>query len=243
MLILLLSGAFAFECKFRFEDGTTYDLAKLSKKLPPDYTFQDNEYNYVVNVCSGTFKTCQGEPNTIASQWASPSSCKVLARATSILGNSEPEVSYLDQSNPSSGIKLTYTGGDLCSGLTERKVEIVIKCNYSKLGHLASVRETQTCKYLFEFESKYGCPITSSLEKKQPSKLFLAVPLVILVYFLVGTALNKYRLKLTWQESFPHSNLFIQLWQACKTCFESSVSKSKEGLAKLCYSGTTHYPL
>ena len=167
ILLGLLVGYGAAECKFEMPDGQTVDLKDMRLEVPPDYrVFGLSGFLYVANICGEAFMTCNGDATGVASQWIGFNNCvAVLARQGS--GKREsfaPIADYIDPKNTKKGVVLTYYNGDMCFslGFLDRKVIYELECDESVDVKLMDVTEDPTCVYTFKFKTKRVCSIQDS---------------------------------------------------------------------------------
>ena len=73
----------------------------------------------------------------------------------------------LDYDDPSTGVMITYTGGDAssCPGGNERKLRLSFYCmnDPQSMPSSAAVVEFPACTYNIQLESMYGCPVSCGI--------------------------------------------------------------------------------
>lgn len=229
IVLVLLVGYVAAECKFEMPDGQTVDLKEMRLEAPPDYrVFGLTGFLYVANICGEAFMTCNGDATGVASQWIGFNTCiSVLARQSS--GKREsfaPIADYIDPKNKKKGVVLTYYNGDICFslGFIERKVIYELECDESVDVELMDVIENPTCVYTFKFKtnrvcsisdsppipsytspyesSTYSSTVTSPPPKSSKTKTLIVILLIsILLYSLLRSLMKRYS-----SESIPLSS-------------------------------------
>ena len=191
-LPLLISGA-SFssmtDCNYSLTDDTTgsivatYDVSSLRNDygmyaLTDSYTVSEKSggtasysYSYMFNICKNVssddlFANCSApvagayQVNGADSQFCQ--SLGSLDDATFMLLSEYNGMSF----DPSLGVVLTYTGGDVC-GITgqPRVTRIVIECSNSENIPDDEEMEEQhrQCEYVLQLPSKAGCPLQCPL--------------------------------------------------------------------------------
>ena len=205
--ILLVCTYAQIACKFKMYDGREIDLSNLYSRIP-DYEGFQMEFVYRVNICGPILKYC-GYPSAVATKWVYNGGClSTLARE-----GDGPTVEYLDVSNPSAGVSMTYKNGDPCLPGKENKVIYKIHCSDEKT-RLGLVQEVSYCTHTFDFFSKEVC--WAEPEVSEPLGVFFWVLLSALaligLYIGGGIIINKRSdPDLTIYESFPNREYWIDL--------------------------------
>ena len=145
-------------CIFKAPEGQSFDLTPM-KHLDHDYTGTTNGgYAYRFNVCGNTVKMCNAQPAP-ASKWRG-------TKCNNLGDPSTQTVSLLDAADPSKGLRVEYTQGDICKRqvdgqmeISSRAVSYEITCDPGESpGALRLIKEVSMCEYVIQFASKHACP-------------------------------------------------------------------------------------
>ena len=110
------SGDHGSSCSFKLSTGESFDLSPM-KREEHDFTgTTTGGYTYRFNVCGNTVKLCNAQPAP-ASKWRGTKCNNLGDPATQ-------RVSLLDSTDPSKGVRLTYTQGDICKRQVDGQMEI-----------------------------------------------------------------------------------------------------------------------
>lgn len=215
-------GSSSSSCVFKAASGEAFDLRPM-KQLTHDFTgTTSGGYTYRFNVCENTVRLCNAQPAP-ASKW----------RGTKCNNLGDPgtqTVSLLSTSDPSSGLRLKYTQGDICKRQVDGQMEIgsrmvnyEIFCDRGEEGKLRSggIKEESMCEYTVQFDSKYACPtnVGNGPLGGRGWKLIFFILFGAVAYLGVGIYLNGRNEGKHGVEAIPH----IRQW-------EEVPSLVKEGL-------------
>jgi hypothetical protein len=205
-LILLISSASAYVCKFRLPDNHIMDLGPLRRT--DDYTVTASDgFTYYANVCRDAGHSCSTGANGVATQWEDSRCTATLGRGNLYNEAYEPpKVSYIDEALPDAGVILTYHNGDACKG-ADSAVEYWLHCDESETGLLYSAEESSPCVYKLEFLTKSAC-------KRQARSSAV-------LYWLIG---------------FFISSLLLcaySIWDECDGCCLDVFSKASSKVAQM----------
>ena len=237
LLALTLVFSAEYDCIFEAPDGMMYDLSAMKRASPPDYTVSGSgdPYEYRCNVCHSTLQSCAGDFTGVATQWNSGGSCvAVLARQNPEFGGvNRPTMEYIDPDRPEEGVSLVYYNGDLCYMVVpyEREVRYNIHCDPTTRSELVSLSEPQTCKYVFDFNSKAGCPVDSQYSRAKkaakkafsPKKYLLWIGGVMMVYCILGVMYKRRVYGGEW--SIPHKEFWADVPALVRDGIAFSVTK------------------
>jgi hypothetical protein len=212
-----------YTCKFALPDNELYDLSALRNTHPPDYTYKDSEYMFVVNFCGPTFKRCYGVEESFVSLWNSSTyDCIVNA------AENDPEVRYIDSRNLFKGIEIYYK-----HGMSFTKVIVTCDQGYDKAAFMRA--ERVHVGYILYFKSKHVCrnfamPIT---DHWSGVAILLVLILLVAVLYLgcglfVSLRRGSYRGCL---DAVPHKELFLRLILQFKQCFNRLIGTGSEETA------------
>ena len=110
------SGDHGSSCSFKLSTGESFDLSPM-KREEHDFTgTTTGGYTYRFNVCGNTVKLCNAQPAP-ASKWRGTKCNNLGDPATQ-------RVSLLDSTDPTKGVRLTYTQGDICKRQVDGQMEI-----------------------------------------------------------------------------------------------------------------------
>lgn len=109
-------AASSSSCIFKAPTGEAFDLTPMMK-TDHDFTGTTNGgYAYRFNVCGNTVKLCNAQPAP-ASKWRG-------TKCNNLGDPSTQTVSLLDSTNPSAGLRIKYTQGDICKRQVDGQMEI-----------------------------------------------------------------------------------------------------------------------
>lgn len=173
VLAFLVSSIRATPCVWQSPEGLTYDLRPLTRiGEQKSYYILDGDlactveeepsFSYTWNFC--TIVTDESLPgacvnegkNGVALQYlesGKDSFCFIIGR----FDGSHPDMSILDASDPSKGVRLEYPSGESCTNGDFRRTLIDVKCVNAGTKVLHAVSD-QPCQYRVTMESIYGCP-------------------------------------------------------------------------------------
>jgi hypothetical protein len=153
------------------EVGASFDLSALTLKNM-NYHVMDSEdsvlrnYTYVFNVCAPVGQK-PSLCDDVDKQAATAPAYQISQRENWCfrLGNTEEDLKWglVDEDEPSTGIKMTYHGGDACpdfGGDVTRKLSVNFLCA-PELGMQEFEEEKVTeekCHYSLSIKSIFGCP-------------------------------------------------------------------------------------
>jgi len=152
------SGGSSSSCVFRAPTGEAFDLTPM-KRDDHDFTgTTTGGYAYRFNVCGNTVKLCNAQPAP-ASKWRG-------TKCNNLGDPSTQTVSLLDSKDPSAGVRLKYTQGDICKRQVNGQMEISsrlisydVACDPSEdPGSLRLIKEESMCEYTIQFASRHACP-------------------------------------------------------------------------------------
>ena len=144
-------------CIFTAPLGERFDLTPMAR-TDHDYTgATTGGYTYRFNVCGNTNRLCNAQPAP-AAKWRG-------TKCNNLGDSSTQTVSLLDGRDPSKGLKLTYTNGDICKRQIDGQMEIgsrlvsyEVYCNAGEEGKLRHINEVSMCEYVILFDSRHACP-------------------------------------------------------------------------------------
>ena len=185
-----------------------FDLSGM-KQIVHDFTSATaGGYTYRFNVCGDTIKECNSQPAP-ASKWRG-SKCNNLGDRNTMA------MTALDPANPSKGLRLSFTQGDICKkqtpdGGTEmgsRSISYEVSCSGSE-GELKNVNEVSMCDYVVQFESKHACPIAPPIHWL---KIIALVLLLAFAIYCIGGALYNYKVhQLQGVDAMPNKAMWDEV--------------------------------
>jgi len=198
------------ECTYVAQGGSVYDLASLFFRPsdPASYFVQDlaTNHTFTFNICGPLFDETSFFPNCFNT------SCAVCQLDTNFnshncgRGNQANSFFSTYAANPSGGVQLTYTGGDMCNrAQVPRNTTITVLCNPSStipvIGNagVENLIEAANCSYQINMTASAGCPVVPNngggggfLKAKVDagSIIFIVLMTGILLYLVVGLVFN-----------------------------------------------------
>jgi hypothetical protein len=174
--LLSVSSASAQACSWAPDGaGVTYDMTKLQQAGPYfteggdlDCTWDVVEQNYTYffqfcgNVDKSPAQSCDGHDGAVLQldyRASFDNQCKSAGKSSST-----PKYGYADPSDPASGFRVTYTGGDHCNtNNVDRQTTVVAYCDEAGLANDGAnqVREiggAKACNYEIVYHSSFACP-------------------------------------------------------------------------------------
>jgi hypothetical protein len=131
------SGGSSSSCVFRAPTGEAFDLTPM-KRDDHDFTgTTTGGYAYRFNVCGNTVKLCNAQPAP-ASKWRG-------TKCNNLGDPSTQTVSLLDSKDPSAGVRLKYTQGDICKRQVNGQMEISSRLISYDVKATAPRRPRQAC--------------------------------------------------------------------------------------------------
>mmetsp|Transcript_2521 Transcript_2521/g.3959 ORF Transcript_2521/g.3959 Transcript_2521/m.3959 type:complete len:241 (+) Transcript_2521:18-740(+) len=210
-LFALEAQSSTFPCVFTMPDGEVVNLSSTYSSMP-DYEADAMDFIYRLNICGNTLKTC-GDQEGIATQWLYNGRCvAVLARQ----GPKAPQAEYLDPTDPSAGIKLTYFNGDRCNNKQDRMITYKFHCSQEPT-RVGLAQEGHICKYEFDIYTKEICPAKTKLKTKTSTSSKVKTGLLLLgggfiAYFIIGVLANKRKEpQLGVMEAIPNKDFWFDL--------------------------------
>ncbi|KAL9656299.1 hypothetical protein ABK040_007912 [Willaertia magna] len=199
-------------CVYKLPDGRIIDLNRATKDTY--YNVHDSKlnYNFYINICDDAKKQCNG------AKYGGIALGPDDACATHFTGpttESNYKIELLDSTQPEKGVKLTVSGGEVFMGRAESMV-VNMNCDSSK-EELTFIKEDfleKSIVYQFNLNSKYGCIVTNDLPLGQfgVGGLLLVLSFVaLLLYFIIGGVLLKFKFQKTGIEIIPNVNFWKDL--------------------------------
>ena len=164
-------------CRYDFEkNGASFDLTRFQLPLGQSYKLDDvvdtatetDDYTYEFNVCSDlrTLPVCRAPGACQEQRGGIGAAYQILENVRNHNGScvflgtaSNATWSLLDETDGTTGVKLSYSNGAACSGGRLREFNMLFQC--SKLNSVVpstGVDEPTGCQYTVTFNSVYGCP-------------------------------------------------------------------------------------
>ena len=208
-LVHPLKGKTTHGCVFTSPDGWVYDLSPLTKpEGVDDYTvnFEKQKFTLTLNMCANVDKmklpeSCKaqsaihGKPSPVFQTNQPGKSCYYL-------GDLDKMGWYvMDVAKPQKGVVLTYNGGQPCGGRGQRSVSYHMVCanNFLSSEPPAFAYESPTCHYHVVWPTMHACPRSTT----GPRFMHIILSLII-IYFVLRTAYNKFLLGIGGFEAIPH---------------------------------------
>lgn len=173
-------GAGETPCSFSHQ-GSTFDLSALrSSGYHVDDSLKNTpagNFSYYFNVCGNIPAPrgfCIGENGgpeapvyQVFEQPPDATDCHSLGAP--LTADTALKSRLLDPKNPAAGIKLMYTGGDICGNLGSRNFTINLMCedDVFNIPDEEPVIESPTCSYEIFLKTIYGCPTECPVVNRQ----------------------------------------------------------------------------
>lgn len=176
LFLIIVTTVFSQKCEYTDENGNNYDLSSIAKPL--HWKVKDSNgdsglfaMDYMFSFCKNVDLKCKGK-NVGAYEVL-----EVLGQQTEtceVLGLEDKKVvKPLDVNAPHKGIKITYTGGDTCTGSEvpnengqPRKINFLIKCSKTEESNFLQYKinppAITKCNLEFKIRSPAGCPLNYS---------------------------------------------------------------------------------
>jgi len=198
-------------CVYTAATGEKFDLTPM-KHDDHDYTgTTTGGYAYRFNVCGNTVKLCNSQPAP-ASKWRG-------TKCNNLGDPSTQSVTLLNAADPTQGLRLQYSQGDICKRQVDGQMEIgsrtvtyEVTCDWGEHpGSLKTIKETSMCEYLIEFSSMHACPISGGhgMLGGRGWRLITLLIVAVVLYCGVGIYLNGRNEGKHGVEAIPH----IKYWE------------------------------
>jgi hypothetical protein len=155
------------DCFHTFKDvGATFDLSPLILGTRFNYHVKDSmdsierNYTYVFNICSNVGHVpefCDPTPAPAYQVSEENAQCFRLANDPT-----DAEWALIDPANPTTGISMTYKGGDQCGNSNkDRSLKISMLCSTEEgMSEFDSERVIEDhCEYSMTVNTLFGCPL------------------------------------------------------------------------------------
>lgn len=204
------TGSFSLsKCMWTDDHGVDYDLSSLKKSdfwKVKDASGDSGLFamDYLFNFCSTVSQKCKntyvGALEALEVLGQLTETCEVLGKNDS--GN-EIIINHINSNSPDLGLKMTYSGGDTCTGSENvsengfpRKINFVIDCADSQDSNFIQTKinsNTVTkCNMEFTIRSPAGCRVGHGSSSYKSSTMTLLYILIIFgVYLGAGIFYNK----------------------------------------------------
>jgi len=228
-------SAFTFgqqtECVFRSKDHV-YDFTKLHKTVGA-YSGKEGAYKYEMNVCGLVTSNpiCRLHYSSIC-QYSNYNN-RFIASLGSWEGNPKPQWGFIDESDPSKGVQLTYRNGERCNiGAVQmpRVTNVQFVCSDVEAQEFTVQTNSPTCETTIRLPTPLGCGAGGASSFGSTLKRWFFYFIVIaLVYVAAGCFYNvEYNGKQWGQlDAIPNYEFWLTVPGHVKTGFEWSVEKAK----------------
>eukprot|EP00708_Paratrimastix_pyriformis_P005543 GAFH01004606.1.p1 GENE.GAFH01004606.1~~GAFH01004606.1.p1 ORF type:complete len:247 (+),score=36.65 GAFH01004606.1:22-741(+) len=226
---LFFSVSLAAACQRSASDGTTWDLSSLVKPAGSSYRIQDSTYSYEFNICEDMTSTavprCQSALPAAVIQLYSYWCTK--------LGVTKQETvrPLKDASGQTTGVNVTYGGGDSCGELN-RQVSFLITCGGQPTDQPTKIREypVDSCMFEVVWTNPAGCPTSTGGGISFGTVMLIIMLVGATCFFAGGACYKRFRKGLTGLEMIPCWGAIKALpglvWDGIKATFTLSLCRS-----------------
>jgi hypothetical protein len=172
-----------------------------------EYTDKNFDETFRINICGPCKTKCQGQSQPAISEMSSD--CAVI-------GKSQFDIKQKSSSDPTAGVTLTYKNG--ANAFWPTRAVLSIACSPgvdTKVSFVTAQYEDGVYSYAFDVKSKDACPVSMNPGGLWPigfGGLFLILFIAfVIVYCIVGSLFNKFKLQRSGKEIIPQYNFWIEL--------------------------------
>ena len=170
------------------------------------------EFVYRANICHNTIQSCANDEGTVTESLRIPAgeTCRVWGRLDDYKVE-DMMFPSTDENPHGEGIRIKYSGGDICdlTQNTKREAWAEIECSVSQsgAGALLEVIKSNPCRVVLKMKSTHACSVAMFGWGMSFLTIFF---LVVLIYCLGGALVNSKMYGRRGVELIPHYAFWIE---------------------------------